>query len=193
MILTGNQIIQHIEAGKIVISPFITSQVTTNSYDLSLGHKFIRYLDAILDPMKENRFEEVPIPEDGLLLNKGDFLLAETEEIVGSDHFVPIIHGKSGIARKGLFVHITANLVDIGYIGKITLQLYATQSIILYKNMKIAQVSFWVPKGEITLYTGKYQNGQGPQASKIHIDNMRDPFLKEDNISKTKGDYYVNS
>jgi dCTP deaminase len=173
MILTGNQIYANLKSNDITIEPFVMDNISTNSYDLTLGEKYIRYLDPILDPMKDNKFAEFIIPDDGLVLNKGDFILAESLETIGSDKFVPIIHGKSGVARKGLFAHITANLVDIGYKGKITLQLYATQNVIIHKGMKIAQVTFWVAKGEITLYNGKYQNGIGPQASKIFMDDKK--------------------
>lgn len=173
MILTGNQICSCVTTQDILISPFAAENLSTNSYDLRLGEKYLRYVDEVLDPLKENKYIESNIPDAGLVLQAGDFVLAETLETIGSNKFVPIIHGKSGVARKGLFVHITANLVDIGYVGKITLQLYATQPIIIHKNMQIAQVSFWIPKGEITLYNGKYQNGAGPQASKIYVDAMR--------------------
>lgn len=173
MILTGNKIFESLKCQDILIEPFKDKNVSTNSYDLTLGAKYIRYLDPVLDPQKYNKFEECIIPDDGLILNPGDFILGETLETIGSDKFVPIIHGKSGVARKGLFVHITANLVDLGYVGKVTLQLYATQRIIIHKDMSIAQVSFWVPKGDITLYSGKYQNGLGPQASKIYVDGVR--------------------
>lgn len=170
MILTGSQILKSIENQHLMVVPFSKENVSTNSYDLSLGNKYIKYCNEILDPYKNNPYEEHEIPDEGLLLKKGDFVLSESKEIIGTDFLVPKVHGKSGIARKGLFVHITADLVDIGYCGKITLQLYATQNIILYKDMKIAQLSFWLPKGDITLYQGKYQNGSGPQSSKIYCD-----------------------
>lgn len=173
MILTGKQIISSVQSKDITITPYSSDHVTTNSYDISLGDRYIRYLDEVLDPLKENRYEEIHIPDEGLILNRGDFVLAESYETIGSHKYVPLIHGKSGIARKGLFVHITSDLVDLGYLGKITLQLYATQKIVIYRKMKIAQVSFWLAHGEITLYNGKYQHGSGPQASKIHFDNMR--------------------
>lgn len=170
MILTGSQIILSVQNKDILISPFSETRVSTNSYDLSLGETYLRYIEPILDPRKENKYAKCIIPEEGLILKKGDFILAETIETIGSEKFVPILHGKSGIARLGLFVHITANLVDLGYLGRITLQLYATQPIVLYKGMHIAQLTFWMAKGEVTPYMGKYQNGKGPQASKTHYD-----------------------
>jgi hypothetical protein len=38
----------------------------------------------------------------------------------------PTNSGKSGTARMGLFVHVTADLIDIGSHGVTTFQLYAT-------------------------------------------------------------------
>lgn len=96
--------------------------------------------------------------------------LTSSKEKIGSNHFVPIIHAKSGIARLGLFVHITADIIDIGYYGKTTFHLYPINDIIIYPNMRIGQVSFWKPKGIIELYKGKYQNSDFPRPSEIYKD-----------------------
>ncbi|MFQ8870135.1 MAG: dCTP deaminase domain-containing protein, partial [Varibaculum timonense] len=109
------------------------------------------------------------IEPDGYRMRKNDFLLAESREYVGSDHYVPIIHAKSGTARLGLFVHVTADLIDIGSYGKITFQLYSTLPVMLRPDWLIAQVSFWVPKGDIELYDGKYNGSEGPVASRAYL------------------------
>jgi dCTP deaminase len=168
MILTGSEIQKRHTNGQIRIEPFSSDRLTTNTYDLALGGKLLKYTEDVLDPKKENAFKVFEIPEEGYQMKAGEFLLAETVEKIGSNHLVPIIHAKSGTARMGLFVHVTADLFDIGYYGKSTLQLYATLPVRIYPGMLIAQVSFWVPKGEIDLYSGKYQGGEGPQASKSH-------------------------
>lgn len=170
MILTGIKIRDEVAAGYIVIKPFNETQLTTNSYDLRLGYKYLKYNDGVIDPKVPHGYYIFDIPEDGLQLEPGDFLLSESLEVVGSTHFVPIIHAKSGTARAGLFVHITADLIDIGSIGKITFQLYATLPIKIYPEMLLAQVTFWRPEGQITLYRGKYQNTTGPQPSKTYLD-----------------------
>lgn len=170
MILTGNSIISEHELGKILITPFYKDRVTTNTYDLALGSKLLRYTVDEIDPKKETPYELIEIPEDGYLMRRGEFLLGATQERLGSDHFVPLIHSKSGIARMGLFVHITADIIDIGFHGQSTLQLYATLPVRLYPGMLIAQVSFWMPKGKISLYNGKYQGSDGPQPSRIYKD-----------------------
>lgn len=180
MILTGKKIIAEVKNEKIEISPFDKKRVTTNTYDLSLGNTIIRYKQGVIDPKSESSYEEITIPEEGLVLNAGDFVLGHSNERIGSDFYVPIIHGKSGTARMGLFVHITADLIDIGSHGVTTFQLYATLPVRIYPGMLIAQVSFWVPLGDIVLYKGKYQNSTGPRPSMTHKDFKYRIFKKED-------------
>jgi dCTP deaminase len=170
MILTGKKIQEEVEVGRIDLEPFFPDKVTTNSYDLALGGIIIRYKADIIDPREPAPFEEIQIPDSGLLLNKGDFALGHSRERLGSDFYVPIIHGKSGTARMGLFVHVTADLIDIGSHGVTTFQLYATLPVRIYANMPIAQVSFWKPLGDIELYKGKYQNSTGPRPSMTYKD-----------------------
>ncbi|MFD6431496.1 dCTP deaminase [Streptomyces venezuelae] len=170
MILTGPQIAEEVDRGRVKISPFTPAQITTNSYDLRLGRKYLTYDDEVLDPRRPPSCAEHAIPDEGIVLKGGEFILAETEERIGGDHFVPLVHGKSSTARSGLFVHVTADLIDIGSYGKSTLQLFATIPVKLYPGMLIAQVTFWVPKGDIVLYTGKYQNSDGPRPSLTYLD-----------------------
>lgn len=165
MILTGLEIISQLEKSRISISPFNLEHISTNSYDLCLGDKLLIYESEILDPTKENKYNYITIPENGYLLDAGCFVLGHTIEVFGSEHYVPIIHGKSSTARTGLFVHVTADLIDIGWLGSSTLQLYATLPVYLHRGMRIAQVSFWVPNGKITLYNGKYQGATLPMPS----------------------------
>lgn len=166
MILTGQEILKQVSQGRIVIEPFDENTVTTNSYDLHLGPTLLRYTGDVLDPKIDNPVEEIEIPKDGILLNQHDFYLGSTIETVGSNFYAPLLHAKSGTARQGLFVHVTSDLVNIGSIGQLTLQLYATLPVKIYPGMRIAQVTFWKPEGEIALYEGKYQNAKGPGASR---------------------------
>ncbi|MFZ5391344.1 MAG: dCTP deaminase [Patescibacteria group bacterium] len=170
MILTGSKIKEEVKKRRIEISPFDKKRITTNSYDLALGDTVLRYKAGVIDPKKKIDYEEIKIPRSGLSLNSGSFVLGHSQERLGSDFYVPLIHGKSGTARMGLFVHVTADLIDIGSHGVTTFQLYATLPIRLYPGMLIAQVSFWVPFGDIILYKGKYQNSNGPRPSMTYKD-----------------------
>jgi len=172
MILTGKHIVKEVETGLICIDPFDARHVTTNSYDLMLGKTLLVYEEEVLDPKSNNKYEEMTIPDEGILLPKGSFHLGSSVEKIGSTAYVPIIHAKSGVARLGLFVHVTADLIDIGSFGVVTFQFYATLPVRIYPGMKIAQVSFWQPKGDIVLYQGKYQGSTGPRTSMSHLDHQ---------------------
>jgi len=170
VILTGHEIAKQVREGRIQIDPFHEDSISPNSYDLSLGDTIIRYTDDVLDTRRENPCETFPLSNNGLTLMPREFYLGCSKEIVGSKHFVPILHGRSSFARLGLFVHVTADLLDIGYHGNLTFQLFPAHAISVYPGDKIAQVSFWVPEGPITLYSGKYQGSIGPVASRSYID-----------------------
>ena len=173
MILTGPEIQRQVELRRIRLSPYETGRVTTNSYDLTLSDELLCYQDECLDPTRASQARQIRIPPGGFALNKGDFFLGATVENVGSDYYVPLLHARSSVARLGLFVHVTADLIDIGFFGRLTLQLYAVTPVKLVPGMLIAQVTFWQPTGEIKLYRGKYQGAQSPVMSKSYLDSAR--------------------
>lgn len=59
-------------------------------------------------------------------------------------YVVPVIDGRSSLARLGLAVHITAGQGDYGFDGQFTLELvnHSKMMIVLTVGMRIAQVSF---------------------------------------------------
>ena len=147
------------------------SQLNPNSYNFTLGNKLLVYDNHVLDTKKNNTVREITIPEDGLTLSPGIVYLANTKETIGSDYFVPIIRGRSSIGRLGLFVNITADLIDLGSINQITLQLSAVQPVTVYPGLQIGQVTFWQVMGEISeKYNGRYKNEKSPAASKMYQD-----------------------
>lgn len=170
MILSGSKILQEVNNGNIIITPFNKENINPNSYNYTLGDYVEIYDEEILDPKKDMKTKKILIPDDGLVLEPNKIYLGYTIEAIGSDKYVPLIHGRSSTGRIGLFVHITSDLVDIGFKGNITLQLHATQKVKIYKGMKIGQVSFWNIDGDIKLYEGKYQNSIGPQKTQIYKD-----------------------
>jgi dCTP deaminase len=171
MILTGSEIAREHAKGAIDIRPFYPSQLNPNSYDFRLGPVFKTYASYVLDARKPNTAVETVIPEAGLIFQPGRIYLGHTVEIMGSDLYVPIIRGKSSIARLGLFIHVTADIIDIGSHNQWTLQLNPVQPIRLYPNMLIGQVTFWKVSGDIELYNGKYQGSMGPVESQVHLDS----------------------
>ncbi len=170
MILTGLEIIKQVKGGKLQIDPFDVEQINPNSYNFRLGATLKYYINDVLDPKVKQEVKTVSLPDEGYILSPGRIYLGHTFEVMGSDHYVPIIKGRSSSARLGLFIHVTADLIDIGSHNQWTLQLYAVQPIKIYPGMLIGQVTFWQVIGEIEKYSGKYQGSLGPCESKIYED-----------------------
>lgn len=131
------------------------------------------YKNLILDAKIANEIDTIEISEDGFILQPNRLYLGHSVEVMGSKQYVPIIRGKSSTGRIGLFVHITADLIDIGSVGQISLMMHAVQPVKIYPNMRVGQITFWKTLGEIVLYDGKYQGSRGPQPSKGYADFAR--------------------
>lgn len=170
MILTGSKIIKEVEKGNIIIDPFNVNQINPNSYNFRLGETIKVYKNKTLDAKRYNKTRTIVIPKEGLVLKPNILYLGHIKERMGSEKYVPIIRGRSSTGRLGLFVHITADLIDIGSINQWTLMMHSVQGVIVYPNMLIGQVTFWEVKGDIKLYSGKYQGSVGPIESQSYKD-----------------------
>ena len=158
------------ESGKIVISPFDTDRLNPNSYNFHLSDTLEVYENNIIDPKIPQPTKKITIPEEGYVLQPNQLYLGFTQEVMGGDHYVPFIFGRSSIGRLGLFVQITAPLGDIGFKGRWTLQLTPTIPLRVYSGMRIGQILFIQPMGQISLYEGKYQNATTSRKSEIYQD-----------------------
>jgi dCTP deaminase len=170
MILTGPQIIESAATGRIRISPFELDQVNPNSYNVRLGSTLRTYDTDVIDAYRPNPTRSVAMDSDGYVLRPDELYLGHTVEEVGSDHYVPLLFGRSSVGRLGLFVEITAPIGDIGFHGQWTLMLSPVRPLRVYPEMKIGQIMFFESYGEIELYSGKYQRSVGPQESRYWRD-----------------------
>lgn len=170
MILSGLKIKEEIKNKRIIIEPFDESDINPNSYNYTLGDYVKIYKNKVLDSKKEEQYEKIYIPDEGLIIYPDKIYLGYTNELIGSDYYVPIITGRSSTGRLGLFVQITSDLVDIGFHGRLTLQLHSTQPVKIYRGMKIGQVMFWKVCGKVKLYNGKYQYATEPRTSEVWRD-----------------------
>lgn len=175
MILTGPEITKQHSLGRIKIDPFSANQLNPNSYNFRLGRTIKWYKNRELDVKVKQEVETFSIPDSGMVLEPARIYLGHTEEIMGSNHYVPIIRGRSSTARIGLFVHVTADLIDVGSHNQWTLQLHAVQPLRVFPGMVIGQVTFWCIEGDISLYAGKYQGSVGPRESEIYREFMEPP------------------
>ncbi len=170
MILTGKEIIKEVINGKIHIKPFALNNINPNSYNFSLGNKLKIYKKKILDPKVENEFIEIVIPKEGYVLKPNQLYLGHTIEEMGSDYYAPTMQARSSIGRLGLYIYLNSGLGDIGFKKQWTLELHAIHHLRVYPGMKVGQMLFWKPQGEIFLYDGKYKNSIGPETSQIWKD-----------------------
>ena len=170
MILSGKEIEKRM--GKdLFIEPFTKSQLNPNSYNLKLYDELLVYTDDVLDMKKENTFEKIKIPEEGLVLEPNRLYLGRTVEYTKTLNAVPMLEGRSSIGRLGLFVHVTAGFGDVGFSGYWTLEIFCIQPIRIYPHIEICQLYYHTIEGEYEVYSsGKYQNNKGIQPSYLYRD-----------------------
>lgn len=169
--LTGNEIRIQIESGGIVIYPYDEKCIGPNSYDVRLGDQLMVYREAVLDARRENRTRVIDIPEEGLVLLPGKLYLGKTVEWTSSPGYVPMYEGRSSLGRLGISSHITAGFGDIGFEGNWTLELSVVQPVRIYPGVRIGQLYWHKPVGEITsAYRGKYQGQEDIQPSRLYED-----------------------
>lgn len=143
MILTGPRIAAAIDSGAISFSPFAAARLNPNSIDLHLGSTIRDYAGMTIDARAPIDPPDRPIPDDGFWLEPGRLYTAPSRETFGSHSYVPIVHGKSNIARAGLFVHVNGDMVDVGRVEPFVFQLVPVIPVRIAPGMAIAQVTFW--------------------------------------------------
>jgi dCTP deaminase len=188
VVLSDRDIRAAIEAGRIVIEPYIPEAVQPSSIDLHLDRRFrvfrnsrYPYID-VREPQPELT-ELVEIGGDEpFILHPGEFVLGSTlERVELPNDLVARLEGKSSLGRLGLLIHSTAGYVDPGWEGNLTLELsnVANLPITLYDGMKIGQISFQRLSSPVEVGYGdarigsKYRGQRDPTASLYHRDFER--------------------
>lgn len=163
MILTGSEILKEYRAGRIVINPFDEKYLNPNSYDVTLGKgmkMLARLGGASAKDVSTIPYIDIDSDEDEFgkyyYLHPSLLYIGTTEEEIGSDYFIPHLHGKSSIGRMGISIHQTVGRGDVGFKWKWTLEISVFIPIRVYIGMRIGQIEFHEVKGDITLYNGKY-------------------------------------
>lgn len=170
MILSGREIKRRL-GKEIIIDPFHFAQLGPNSYNLRLHNELLVYKDPILDMKKRHEVVSITIPEEGLVLQPGTLYLGRTVEYTATEHYVPMLEGRSSIGRLGLFIHITAGFGDVGFKGYWTLEISCIHPIRIYPQVEICQIFYHTIEGDYELYTSnKYQNNRGIQPSMLYKD-----------------------
>lgn len=170
MMLSGKEIEKKL-GSDIIIEPFNRKQLNPNSYNLRLHNELLVYDEDILDMKKENKTKSITIPEEGLVLEPGKLYLGRTIEYTETKNYVPMLEGRSSIGRLGLFIHVTAGFVDVGFKGYWTLEIFCVQPIRIYPSVEVCQIYYHGIDGEYEEYSsGKYQSNKGIQPSLLYKD-----------------------
>ena len=182
MILTGEEIKSQL--GKnILIEPFDEKQLNPNSYNLRLHDELIVYEEIVLDVRRPNRYRRYIIPPEGFVLQPFKLYLGRTVERTETHNCVPMLEGRSSIARLGLFVNASAGFGDVGFSGYWTLELVAVHPIRIYPGLAVCQILYHTLEGTVSEYrsSDKYQNNQDIQPSLFFKELQqppRDPQLR---------------
>lgn len=180
MILTGKEIKKAVDNGDIIINEFNEKQLQPNSYDITLNPKMKKYdfsKTHYLSVDCEYPMVEKEIPKEGMILHANTLYLAATNETVISKKYVPVLVGRSSIARLGITIE-SAGLGDLGWgfvDDKITnptwtLELWALHPVKILPNIRIGQIIFFESKGEAEFYKGKYHYQREAQESLSYMD-----------------------
>jgi dCTP deaminase len=156
--LSRNAIQALMEAGLIRIEPE-PARIGPNSVDLRLGPKLFVYhrtegrvlvqdpLDGgsyyALDPKNPPPLVEVPKTPDGRwLLIPGQFYLGSTLEETFTRGVVPHLDGRSTCGRLSIEAHKTAGVGDNGYKGRWTVEIEASEPVLVASGDRLFQMYF---------------------------------------------------
>ena len=188
MVLSDGDIRAEVEAGRIVIDPYVPEAVQPSSVDLHLDNRFrvfrnsrYPYIDVREEQPELTELVEIR-DDEPFILHPGEFVLGSTlERVELPNDLVARLEGKSSLGRLGLLIHSTAGYVDPGWEGNLTLELsnVANLPITLYDGMKIGQISFQRLSSPVEMAYGdsrlgsRYRGQRDPTASLYHRDFER--------------------
>ncbi|MFZ1081747.1 MAG: dCTP deaminase [Candidatus Kryptoniota bacterium] len=173
MVLTDKRILEEIERGDIVITPFNKKYLGCNSYDVHLADTMAMYKDDILDAKRHNKLITFRISHDhGFLLLPGRLYLGVTQEYTETHTCVPFLEGKSSIGRLGIDIHSTAGKGDIGYCNTWTLEISVKQPVIIYPGMPIGQLIYFEASGKVLVPYNKKQTAKYNRRTKRPVESM---------------------
>lgn len=163
MILTDREIRIYIERDLITVDPRPADEAyQSSSVDLTLDSVISLFKEAtpgieqVIDPTNAKYKSEDIIKEltvsheidrsEGFLLKKHNLILAWTREYIDlkESRLAARVEGKSGLARLGLAVHVTAPTIHAGFDGRIRLEVvnHGNLPIRLKPGMRICQLIF---------------------------------------------------
>ena len=152
-LLTDREIIQLLAEREIRIIPLVNidQQLGSTSLDIRLGASFEVFLPASkrsADSTSDVAYDSQRIDLDYLehiLLLPGQFMLGHSFEYLKLPNWLAAeLDGRSSYARLGLEVHMTAGMIDPGFEGVVTFELFNSgpNPIQLFPGLRVAQIRF---------------------------------------------------
>ncbi len=188
MVLSDRDILQHIESGKIKITPapHLQTQLGSCSIDFRLGNTFrvfehskYPYIDLRTHIDVDDLMRCVEVANgDAFTMQPGEFVLASTQEKLElASDVMARLEGRSSLGRLGIIVHSTAGLFDPGWIGTATLELgnLGRMPVKLYPGMRICAFTFEQLSSPANVPyrfkpANKYAGQNGPEISRVAKD-----------------------
>lgn len=169
MILTHDEILAEIDAGRVVIDPFDESQVGTASIDLHLDEE-IRILDGgpatidvndDADYLAMSRTETLVEPYE---LAPGQTIHGITRERISlPGDIAGWLEGRSRFARLGLMIHVTAGFVNPGVRNRQVLEIsnLAGRPLAIHPGTRLCQIVLQRCEGS-AIYRGRFAEQERP-------------------------------
>ncbi|HEX3881233.1 MAG TPA: dCTP deaminase [Stellaceae bacterium] len=179
MILTDRELQAFLASNQITINPPPAPHAfSSTSLDLTLDEPGEIWKDLPGQPVRPNTpgytyrsldTRKQRISLNGYSFKKQTLLLAWTKEDIVlpySSRVAARVEGKSGLARLGLMVHMTAPTIHAGFRGQIQLEMYnlGPYDIILDAGMTICQLIFEITFGTPAKGYGGQFSGQTADA-----------------------------
>jgi dCTP deaminase len=117
MLLSHQSIERYIDEGKIIISPeFDKKNIRPVGLRLHLAKEILipePNQTVEIDKSQELKYKEIDLTHEEFYLEPGQFILGATFEALQTPpNILPILDGRSTIARLGITTHITASVID---------------------------------------------------------------------------------
>lgn len=157
-VLSGRTIRQKVDDEEIVVNPEPTDeQFQPASLDVRLGA-------GLYDVAADELLSE-PGSGEPVTIEPGRFYLGHTLDVVYlPENVIAILAGRSTIGRLGVVVHKTAGIIDPGFEGDVTLEMYnfSERPITFQPGERVAQLVFMYTDRWTRGYDGKYAGQRGP-------------------------------
>lgn len=204
-VMTDIEICSLLAIGEIRVMPIVDleQQLGSTSLDLRLGTSFEVYLPACRRPAKgderiEGAYDSRRIDLDYLehvVLLPGQFMLAHSFEYLKLANWIGAeLDGRSSYARLGLEVHMTAGMIEPGFEGVVTFELFnaGPNPIPLFPGLRIAQLRFCsvteperpYSKRRSVKYSGRLQHNTSLYMNDPDFKRIRYAIGKAGNLGK---------